>query len=191
MTTPTTTPTAPVKPPASTSEKPAKPASKRVGGPHVTGGSRDARWIAAAVLEVMAGIRTPTDAANALAISMPRYYILEKRALEGLITACEPRPRGPSHRPDQEVEVLRLQVARLEQDVARSQALARAAQRTIGLAPPVKPVARKADAPGKKHRRRRPVVRALRVIHRLQSDPATSEGQTTADLGLTVTDGQP
>ena len=47
------------------------------------------------------------------------------------------------------MERLRLEVARLEQDVARSQALARAAQRTIGLAPPVKPAHRKADAPGK------------------------------------------
>ena len=141
----------------------------------------------------MAGIRTPTDAAAALAITMQRYYILEKRALEGMVGACEPRPKGPSHRPDKEVERLRLEVARLQQDVARNQALARAAQRTIGLAPPVKPVAGKGNASGKgnKHRRRRPVVRALKVIDRLQSQPITSEGQTTAGPGPTVTAGQP
>lgn len=190
MTPQTTVATPPAKSPATAIDKPAKPAAKRVHGPNVTGGSRDARRIAAAVLEVMAGIRTPTDAADALGMSMPRYYIMEKRALEGLIVACEPRPKGPGHRPDKEVELLRLQVARLEQDVARSQALARAAQRTIGLMPPVKPAAQKGNASGKgnKHRRRRPVVRALKVIDRLQSQPITSEGQTTAGPGPTVTD---
>ena len=171
-------------------DKPRKPTGKRVSGPNVTGGSRDARRFAAAILEVMAGIRTPTDAAAVLGITMQRYYILEKRALEGMITACEPRPKGPSHRPDKEVELLRLQVARLEQDVARNQALARAVQRTIGLAPPVKPTPQKGNASGKKPRRRRPVVRALKVIDRLQSQPITSDGPTTAGLGPTVTDGQ-
>ena len=129
-------------------DKPRKPTGKRVSGPNVTGGSRDARRFAAAILEVMAGIRTPTDAAAVLGITMQRYYILEKRAL------------------------------------------ARAAQRTIGLAPPVKPTPQKGNASGKKPRRRRPVVRALKVIDRLQSQPITSDGPTTAGLGPTVTDGQ-
>jgi hypothetical protein len=186
----TNTATAPVQPVDSTGQRSNKPAGKRVSGPNVTGGSRDARRIAAAVLEVMAGVRTPTDAASALTISMPRYYILEKRALEGLIAACEPRSKGPGRRPDKEVELLRLQVARLEQDVARSQALARAAQRTIGLAPPVKPAARKADAPGKKHRRRRPVVRALKVIDRLKVDGGDDAPQATAGPASGVTEGQ-
>jgi hypothetical protein len=178
------------KSPPTSGEKPGRPARKRVHGPNVTGGSRDARRIASAVLEVMAGIRTPTDAASALSISMPRYYILEKRALEGLIGACEPRPKGPGRRPDKEVERLRLQVARLEQDVARSQALARAAQRTLGLAPPVKPVARKADAAGKKHRRRRPVVRALKVLDRLKVDGGDGGQQATAGPASGATEGQ-
>jgi hypothetical protein len=189
MTTQTAVTGAPSKPSAPPSGKPAKRVIKRPPGPNVTGGSRDARRIASAVLEVMAGIRTPTDAASALSISMPRYYILEKRALEGLIAACEPRPKGPGRRPDKEVEQLRLQVARLEQDVARSQALARAAQRTIGLAPPVKPVPQKADAAGKKHRRRRPVVRALKVLERLKVDPGDGGQQATAGPASGVTEG--
>jgi hypothetical protein len=193
MTTQTTTTGAVLKSPAPTADNPAKRIVKRPQGPHVTGGSKDARRVAAAVLEVMAGIRTPADAATALAVSMPRYYILEKRALEGLIAACEPRAKGPGRRPDKEAEQLRLEVSRLQQDVARYQSLARAAQRTIGLAPPVKPNPRKADAAGKgnKHRRRRPVVRALKVINRLQSEPVTSDGPTTAGPGPTVMDGQP
>lgn len=190
MTMQTSTTAAPPKLPAP-ADKPARRVPKRPQGPNVTGGSRDARRIAAAVLEVMAGIRTPTDAAEALTISMPRYYILEKRALEGLIAACEPRAKGPGRRPDKEAEQLRLQVARLEQDVARYQSLARAAQRTIGLAPPVKPVARKADAHGRKHRRRRPVVRALKVIDRMKVDGGDGGQQATAGPASGVTEGQP
>ena len=56
--------------------------------------SREAQRIAAALLEVLAGVRTPTDAAAALNISIARYYLWEKRALEGFVSACEPRPPG-------------------------------------------------------------------------------------------------
>ena len=191
MTTQTSTTAAPPKSAAAPTDKSARRTARRPQGPNVSGGSRDARRIAAAVLEVMAGIRTPTDAAEALSISMPRYYILEKRALEGLIAACEPRPKGPGRQPDKEAEQLRLQVARLQQDVARYQSLARAAQRTIGLAPPVKPVVRKADASGRKHRRRRPVVRALKVIDRMKVDGGDDARQATAGPASGVTEGQP
>ena len=43
--------------------------------------SREAQRFAAAILEVLAGVRTPTDAAAALGISVPRYYLWEQRAL--------------------------------------------------------------------------------------------------------------
>lgn len=43
----------------------------------------DARRRAAAVLEVLAGARTPTQAAEALGVSLPRYYLLEQRAIGG------------------------------------------------------------------------------------------------------------
>src|SRR5262249_24445855 len=56
--------------------------------------SRDARRLAATILEVLAGARTPTEAATALALSLPRYYQLESQALRGLLSACEARPRG-------------------------------------------------------------------------------------------------
>jgi hypothetical protein len=44
--------------------------------------------------------------------------------------------------------------------------LVRAAQRTIGLPPPVAP---KPEANGKKRRRRRPTARALRAVARLKT----------------------
>jgi hypothetical protein len=37
--------------------------------------SREAQRFAAAILEVLAGIRTPTDAAAVLGVSVPRYYL--------------------------------------------------------------------------------------------------------------------
>src|SRR6516164_6368790 len=56
--------------------------------------SLEAKRLAAAVLEVLAGTRGPSEAAAALSISLPRYYQLEGRALEGLLAACEPRRGG-------------------------------------------------------------------------------------------------
>ena len=49
--------------------------------------SREAKQLAAAILEVLAGARTPTEAALALNLSVPRYYQLETQALRGLVHA--------------------------------------------------------------------------------------------------------
>ena len=92
-------------------------------GPNVTGGSRDARQIAAVILQVLAGAIHPSEAASLISISLPRYYILEKRALEGMIVACEPRSRGPN--PEKEREDTYRRITRLENEVLRYQALAR------------------------------------------------------------------
>src|SRR5687768_12360377 len=42
----------------------------------------EAQRLAATILEVLGGVRSPPQAAQALAISLPRYYQLEARALE-------------------------------------------------------------------------------------------------------------
>jgi hypothetical protein len=131
--------------------------------------SREAKRLAAAILEVLAGLRTPPDAARALETSLPRYYLLEQRALQGLLSACEPRPKGRVKSPVNELAALRQDNERLQRELARQQTLVRAAQRTVGLAPPTGPPPR----PGKKTRRRRPVVRALSVVQRLRQDEAS------------------
>lgn len=127
--------------------------------------SREAQRIAAVVLEVLAGARTPTQAAQALALSVPRYYQLEARAMHGLVTACETRPRGPGRSAERELAALRRQYERLQRELTRQQTLVRLAQRAIGLTPPPAPAAK--PAPGKK-RRRRPTVRALQAAAHLQ-----------------------
>jgi len=51
-----------------------------------------ARTAAALILEVLAGLRTPGEAAETLGLSLPRYYHLEERAIAGLTAACAPAP---------------------------------------------------------------------------------------------------
>jgi hypothetical protein len=55
--------------------------------------SPEARKLAAAILEVLAGAQTPGEAAGSLGVSLARYYQLEMRALAGLVAACEDRRR--------------------------------------------------------------------------------------------------
>jgi hypothetical protein len=156
--------------------------------------SREAQRFAAAILEVLAGVRTPTDAAAALGVSVPRYYLWEQRALEGLVAACEPRPVGKAAGQRHQLAVLQKEVAWLKQDCARQQALVRAAQRTIGLGPPppAKPTPKAGGkaagkVPGKKTRKRRPVVRALKAVATLR-DAATTEETPMVSSSAVSTD---
>ncbi len=48
-------------------------------------GDERAKRSAALVLEVLAGVRTPSEASTALGVSTMRYYVLERRALEGMV----------------------------------------------------------------------------------------------------------
>jgi hypothetical protein len=137
--------------------------------------SREAQRFAAGILEVLAGVRTPSDAAAALGISVPRYYLWEQRALEGLVAACQPRGGEKIVSSRCQILALEKEVGRLKQECARQQALVRAAQRTIGLAPPPAPKpATKAGgkAAGKRTRKRRPAVRALKAVAALRAASA-------------------
>ncbi len=152
--------------------------------------SRDAQRVATVILEVLAGMRTPTEAAAVVGLSVPRYYLWEQRALEGLVRACEPRPKGQVISQRHQITLLEKEVARLRQDCARQQALVRASQRTIGLtASPGYPLAGAAAKPaakpsgkaavkagstvaGKAKRKRRPVARALKAVAALQAAPS-------------------
>jgi hypothetical protein len=135
------------------------------------GASAEARKRTTAILEVLAGTRTPTAAAEALGVSLPRYYLLEIQALQGMLVACEPRSMGRGPSAESALAALRRECEQLQRECARQQALVRAAQRTIGLPPPA-PVT-KPERNGKKRRRRRPTARALRAVARLQ--PAAGE----------------
>jgi hypothetical protein len=161
--------------PTKTAEKAGKPRQRR-SGPFKDlgeGASATARQQAAAILEVLAGVRTPTQAAEVLGVSLPRFYVLETRAVQGILLACEPRRLGRQATAESALATLRRECEQLRRECARQQALVRAAQRIVGLTAP--PVANKPQPVGKKRRPRRPTARALRAVARLKTEEAPAE----------------
>jgi hypothetical protein len=150
---------------------------------------QEARRTAAAILEVLAGMRTPSEAAHALSVSVPRYYALEQRAVTSLVAGCEPHLRGPAKSPQQRIAELQREVQRLRQQCDRQRALTRAVQRTVGLPMPAPSVATgkgKANRPspspsGKK----RPTVRALKAAQALR-DTSPEESAPASRVAETV-----
>jgi hypothetical protein len=148
-------------------------------GHRLRGGTGQANRIAVAILEVLAGLRTPAEAAQSLQISVPRYYVLETRALEGLVAACEPKPLGKQPTPETRIAALEKELQQARHECARQQALVRAAQRTVGLTLPATRSGKQKAEPAKKGRRRRPLVRALRAAKTLRENssvPPSAEG---------------
>jgi hypothetical protein len=140
--------------------------------------SKEAKRLAAVILEVLAGVRQPSQAAEALQMSLPRYYQVETRALQGLLAACEARPKGRQPQLAQELATLQQHNTRLQREVARQQALVRLAQRAVGV-----PAA--APAPkttGKKKRQRK--ARALTVAARLRQE--TAEADQPSDNAMSL-----
>lgn len=126
-------------------------------------GSKDARKSAALILETLGGLRTTQEASDVLGIALARYYVLEKRALEGMIAALEPRPRGRKRSLEIEIERARDEIARLERELLRYQSLHRLSQRVVGVPPEDTPPRR--DPKKKKTvRRRRKQARGERVL---------------------------
>lgn len=175
--------------------KPQRRAKRPGTAPTPRGGvSEQARRQAAAILEVLAGVRRPSEAAQVLGTSLPRYYQLEQRALTGLVSACEPAPRGPRHDHARELAKLEREKQRLQRECDRHQALVRVAQRSLGLTPPAAkpsgklPAGTADGAAGKRRRSRRPAVRALKAARALAKDvPATEptgEASPPADVAL-------
>jgi hypothetical protein len=148
-------------------------------GPHaVQGGTSEANRRAVAVLEVLGGLQTPTDAAAALGIALPRYYQLETRALEGMIKALEPRPLGKQPSPEGQLVRLKKELEQTRRECARQQALVRATQRSLGLKPASVPNAEPTTKDRAGRRKRRPTVRALKaaaVLRVLPKNPRDSE----------------
>jgi hypothetical protein len=170
-----------------TASSPAAPKRAAPNGPsrkkrRLCGGTSEANRTVVAILEVLAGLRTPAEAAQALRISLPRYYALETRAVEGMVSACEPKPLGKQPSADKRIAVLEKELRQARHECARQQALVRAAQRTVGLSrPAAHPGKQKADPEraSPSRRRRRPTVRALRAAKTLRENssvPPLAEG---------------
>lgn len=127
----------------------------------------ETRRRAAAVLEVLGGAKSPPEAAEALGVTLVTYYHLEARALEALVAACEPRPRGRSGSRSGTLEAIRRENERLRHELTRAQSLARAVQKAAGVAPEGDD-----DRPRRRRRRR---ARALRAADKLLPPRETDE----------------
>jgi len=143
----------------------AKPSEPRV--------SPEGKRRAAVVLEVLAGLRTPLQAAEALSLSLPGFYQLEDRATRHLQLGRESQPRGRKATGESKAAALVKEVKRLQQEVGRYQTLLRLTQRTAGV-PPATP----AKAAAGHKRKHKPRVRALRRAEQLRAEadePAAAE----------------
>jgi len=142
----------------------------------VQGGSTQANRIVVAILEVLAGMRSPAEAASALNISLVRYYMLETRALEGMVAACEPKPMGKQPSPQTRINSLEKELQKAHRECARQQALVRAAQRSVGLSTANGQKGKASPKRDKKGRkRRRPTVRALKAADTLREKIAAAQ----------------
>lgn len=96
--------------------------------------SDQARRSACLVLEVLSGIRGPSDAAAEMSVSLARYYHVEARALEGLVQALEPRQRGKRGASSEgELAALRKERDRLSTELSRMRTLVRLSHKAAGI----------------------------------------------------------
>ena len=151
-------------------------------GPKTLTGSKSAKLHTAVVLEVLAGLRGPSEGSQAMGVSLSRYYQLETRALQGMITALEPKPKGRQQSTEQERDGLVREKSRLEREVARLQSLLRAADRSVGISPiPKRTKTGKLRGKGQGKRvRRTTVVRAGKAIGALRG--ADGSNSTVAKI---------
>ena len=130
--------------------------------------------MASCVLEVLAGMRRPVEAAEALKVSLARYYQLEQRALEALVQGCEPLRRGRASKAGPELQRLRQENERLKRECQRQQALVRLARQAAGLSAPAE-----TPSPGKKKRR---IARGQQAAQRMKhaAEAANHEAASSA-----------
>lgn len=133
--------------------------------------SAEANRRAAGILEALAGVRSAPEVAAALGLSLPYYYLLERKALEGLVKACEAQPKGPpGPSADEQLARVERELAQARRECQRLTALVRVTQRAVGLAAPAADKETKPGAGGATRRRRRPVARALRAAETLRKN---------------------
>lgn len=143
---------------------------------------------AAVILEVLGGVRTVAEAALALGICANHYYLLERKALAGLVGACEPQPKGKQPNPEKQLAALRKALERSERECQRQAALVRATQRALNL--PAPPADRAASATarrgknGKPPRKRKKSVRALRAAQQLAGAAGAQPDVAVQEPGL-------
>jgi Skp family chaperone for outer membrane proteins len=155
---------------------PAKKQKPQPAGPKALRGSAEAKRKAAIILEVLSGLRSTQSAADEIGVALVRYYVLETRMLQAMISELEPKPRGRRVSVSREREKLQEELARTQRELSRLQALHRVTQRAVGVQEPAKR-SKKAKA-GKeiKTRRTRKQSRGERIVRVLNEAPEDNAG---------------
>lgn len=166
------------KPTKSTASSGSAPVVKETSPPAAT--LSEAQALAAAILECLAGMRSPPEAAEILSISLPRYYQLEARALAGLVEALAPRPRGKQPSLELRVKQLEKELEAARRACARQAALVRVTQRSLGLVNLAKPKPPVPSTDGKKRKARKPLARALKAAQTLRAQVSTEAGKASS-----------
>jgi hypothetical protein len=118
-----------------------------------------------------------------MGVAVTRFYQLEARGLQVLVSAMEPRPRGRQCTPESEITKLKAEILRLRRDVERFQSLYRTAQRALGLV--VAKPEEKQDTPssgGKRKRGPRKRARGQAVAAVLLGGVAGGPGREVTDV---------
>ncbi len=136
-------------------------------------GSKAAKRFMLVLLEALSGACSTTEAAKRLEISSARYYQLELRALQGMMSALEPRCRGRQNTPERMILMLEKEKRDLALELRRAQNLLRAARRTVGIK-----ASKKRAGTKKKRRRKKP--RARVVLETLRAKEV-GDGSTQPD----------
>jgi hypothetical protein len=159
-----------------------KPPRQQPMGAKAVRGSDAARRQTALLLEAWSGVRSTVSASEAMGVAVTRFYQLEARALQVLVSAMEPRPRGRQRTAESEVARLKAEISRLRRDVERFQSLYRTAQRALGIAV-AKPAAKEETpaAGGKRKRGPRKRARGQAVAAELLGGVADATSREATD----------
>jgi hypothetical protein len=169
-----------------------KPKRQQAMGPKAVRGSEAARRQAALLLEVWCGVRTTQAASDAMGVAVTRFYQLEARALQMVVSAMEPRPRGRQKTAESEVAKLKAEAVRLRRDVERFQSLYRTSQRALGVAVAKAPEKSENPGPGSKRKRGpRKRARGQAVAKVLLGDAPADGAIREADNGATEQRSEP
>jgi hypothetical protein len=145
-------------------------------GPKALTGTPQAKRMLALILEVLGGVCTTQEAAADMGVALVRYYQLETRALQAMLTALEPRPKGRRAQTEAQCQAEHAQEKkRLTQELRRYQSLCRSLQKTVGV-PATATAKSPPRGPKAKTRRIRKTSRGERVVAAMRG--AGGEGET-------------
>lgn len=119
---------------------------------------------AACVLEVLAGLRSPEEAAKVIGVSVPTYYNLEAKALKGLLHGCRTESPGRRMALEKRVAEAEQRAAELERQLRRYRSVLRNARRAAQILGDSDESQETGSESGS---RRTPRVRARRAIEAL------------------------